>query len=196
MKYKTINKSVAVKQNINKSIFIGSVFEATSISEAKVFLNKTKELYKDANHNAFAYRIGIDKEEFFYSDDGEPPNTAGLPIYNSIRSFGVTNVLVVVTRYFGGVKLGIPGLIKAYGSTARFALESSGIIEKETYKIFEIRFSYPEIQLIKYLIEKYRVQILKKDFSDNIVFSLKIEEDNFDSFKENLLSKTDKVEFL
>ncbi len=196
MKYKTIRESVTVKQNIDKSIFIGSVCEVQSIEEAKDFIKRIKAVYRDATHNAFAFRVGLDREDYLCSDDGEPSNTAGLPIYNAIRSSGATNTAVVVTRYFGGIKLGVPGLIQAYGGIAKFALERAQIVEKETYKMFLIKFPYSEIHLVQYFIEKWRVNVTNKDFSEIVTFKLQIEEDAFSKFRESILSKSRLVEFI
>ena len=125
MQYKTIKNEITVKQTIKKSTFIGTAAPVENVEEAKTFIAKVKGKYKDANHNAFAYRVGVKNEKSLFSDDREPSKTAGMPIHNAIRSAEITNVAIVVTRYFGGIKLGIGGLIQAYGETARYTDRTS-----------------------------------------------------------------------
>jgi uncharacterized YigZ family protein len=193
MKYRTISKEISVKQNVKKSIFIGSISRVDSIEEAKAFIAKISERYKDANHNTFAYRIGIKAEEFLFSDDGEPSKTAGLPIYNAIRSTELTNVVIVVTRYFGGVKLGISGLIKAYGNTAKFARESAGVETATIKKKLFIELPYTDTQLLLHYINKFKANILKQDFQKTVTFEIEVDEDLFEEFSHSISSRSDNL---
>lgn len=193
MKYRTVSKEISVKQNIKKSIFIGSISKAESIEEAKAFITKISERYKDANHNTFAYRVRIKAEEFLFSDDGEPSKTAGLPIYNAIRSAEITNVIIVVTRYFGGVKLGISGLIKAYGDTAKFAIESAGIETLNVKRKLIIELPYSDTQLLLHYINKFNANILKRNFLQSITFTVEIDEDLFEEFSHSIFSRSDNL---
>jgi uncharacterized YigZ family protein len=193
MKYRTISKEISVKQNVKKSIFIGSISRVDSIEEAKAFIAKISERYKDANHNTFAYRIGIKAEEFLFSDDGEPSKTAGLPIYNAIRSTELTNVVIVVTRYFGGVKLGISGLIKAYGNTAKFAIESAGVETVTVKKKLFIELPYTDTQLLLHYINKFKANILKQDFQKTVTFEIEVDEDLFEEFSHSISSRSDNL---
>ncbi len=196
MKYKTIRRSISVKQVINKSIFIGTAENVDSNEKAKEFIKGICEKYKDANHNAFAYRVGAKGDEYLYSDDGEPSKTAGLQIYYSIKSFEVTNVAVVVTRYFGGIKLGISGLIEAYGNVAKFAIESAGVVEESIRRNFFIEFPYSEMRIVQYAVDKTDAKVIKKDFYEKVVFQLEMQEERYEEFKNIILSKTSFVKFL
>ena len=125
------------------SKFIASAFTVFSEDEAKKAIAEIKKQYYDARHHCFAYMIGPDKKNFRSSDDGEPSGTAGKPILNQILSKDVTNVCVVVTRYFGGIKLGTSGLINAYKTAARDALDNAVIVEKTIDEVFALEFGYP-----------------------------------------------------
>jgi uncharacterized YigZ family protein len=193
MKYRTISKEISVKQNVKKSIFIGSISRVDSIEEAKAFIAKISERYKDANHNTFAYRIGIKAEEFLFSDDGEPSKTAGLPIYNAIRSAELTNVVIVITRYFGGVKLGTSGLIKAYGNTAKFAIESAGVETATIKKKLFIELPYTDTQLLLHYINKFKANVLKRDFQETVTFEIEVDEDFLEDFLHSISSRSDNL---
>lgn len=125
------------------SKFIASAFTVTSEEEVKQALAEVKKSYYDARHHCYAYMIGPDKACFRSSDDGEPSGTAGKPILNQILSKDVTNVCVIVVRYFGGIKLGVSGLINAYKTAAREALDHATIIEKTIDEVYSLEFPYP-----------------------------------------------------
>jgi Uncharacterized conserved protein len=125
------------------SKFIASAFTVMDENEAKSAISEIKKKYFDARHHCYAYMLGPDKAAFRSSDDGEPSGTAGKPILNQILSKDVTNVCVVVVRYFGGVKLGVSGLINAYKTAAREALENAQIVRKTVNEIYSLTFAYP-----------------------------------------------------
>ena len=125
------------------SKFIASAFTVMNEDEAKRAIAEIKKQYFDARHHCYAYMIGPDKTNFRSSDDGEPSGTAGKPILNQILSKDVTNVCVVVTRYFGGIKLGTSGLINAYKTASREALDNAEIIEKTIDEVYSLEFGYP-----------------------------------------------------
>lgn len=125
------------------SKFIATAFTVTSEDEVKQALAESKKQYYDARHHCYAYMIGPDKACFRSSDDGEPSGTAGKPILNQILSKDVTNVCVIVVRYFGGIKLGVSGLINAYKTAAREALDNAVIVEKTVNEIYSLEFAYP-----------------------------------------------------
>ena len=124
------------------SKFIAEAFTVMSEDEAKAAITEIKKKYFDARHHCFAYMIGPDKKTFRSSDDGEPSGTAGKPILNQILSKDVTNVCVIVVRYFGGIKLGVSGLINAYKTAAREALDNAVIVEKTVNEIYSLEFPY------------------------------------------------------
>ena len=125
------------------SKFIATAFTVTSEDEVKQALTEVKKKYYDARHHCYAYMIGPDKSWFRSSDDGEPSGTAGKPILNQILSKDVTNVCVIVVRYFGGIKLGVSGLINAYKTAARDALDNATIVEKTVDEVYSLEFAYP-----------------------------------------------------
>ena len=125
------------------SKFIATAFTVTTEDEVKQALAEVKKQYYDARHHCYAYIIGPDKACFRSSDDGEPSGTAGKPILNQILSKDVTNVCVIVVRYFGGIKLGVSGLINAYKTAAREALDNAVIVEKTVNEIYSLEFAYP-----------------------------------------------------
>ena len=124
------------------SKFIAETFIVMDEDEAKAAIASVKKKYFDARHHCYAYMLGPDKKNFRSSDDGEPSGTAGKPILNKILSKDVTNVCVVVTRYFGGIKLGTSGLITAYKTAAREALDNAQIVEKTINEIYSLEFEY------------------------------------------------------
>jgi uncharacterized YigZ family protein len=125
------------------SKFIASAFTVLNEDDVKKALAEVKKKYYDARHHCYAYMIGPDKACFRSSDDGEPSGTAGKPILNQILSKDVTNVCVIVVRYFGGIKLGVSGLINAYKTAARDALDNAVIIEKTVDEVYSLEFAYP-----------------------------------------------------
>ena len=145
------------------SKFIGMAFPVKDIDEVKNILKQIKSSYHDARHWCYAYRLG--KQPPYIeraNDDGEPSHSAGAPILNQIRSFDLTDTLVVVVRYFGGVKLGVSGLINAYKTAAKSALEQSEIVEKEILIPLEIYFPYEKMNEVMRYIKKNNIRILER----------------------------------
>ena len=141
--YKTIEKpSIETLFKDRNSKFYGYVFPVKTEDDVKISLELLRKKHHTAGHFCYAWQLGVESIRFRANDDGEPSNSAGMPIYGQIQSFKVTNILVVSVRYFGGTKLGVGGLINAYRSSARLALESS-IIEEKTVDIFyKLNFQY------------------------------------------------------
>lgn len=146
------------------SKFIASAFTITSEEEAKQRIAEIKKKYYDARHNCFAYMIGPDKAIFRASDDGEPSGTAGKPILNQILSKDVTNVCVVVTRYFGGIKLGTSGLINAYKIASRDALDNAQIIQKTVNEVYSLEFAYPLMNEVMRIMKEENLEQLNPRF--------------------------------
>ena len=157
-----------------KSVFIGHAAPVKSEEEAQAFVKKYKNQYMDARHNVWAYLM---KGEIIarYSDDGEPQGTAGVPVLDTIRKSGVTDAVVVVTRYFGGILLGAGGLVRAYSHTAKLALEAAHIITYEQYTELELVCSYSDYQRYSALLPSFGAIIDDTDFSDRVIlrFSVK-----------------------
>jgi uncharacterized YigZ family protein len=166
--YKTIEISV---ENIlfkeKNSKFFGFAFPVTSEIEVKTHLENLKTEHFSARHWCYAYQIGTENIKFRANDDGEPSNSAGMPIYGQIQSFEITNVLVVVIRYFGGVKLGVGGLISAYKTSAQLTLNEANIIEKTIDKKFKITFDYKNMNKVMRIIKEKNIQIVHQKMELN-----------------------------
>ncbi|MCR5014913.1 MAG: YigZ family protein [Bacteroidales bacterium] len=146
------------------SKFIASAFTVTSEEEVKEALAKVRKEYYDARHHCYAYMIGPDKSCFRSSDDGEPSGTAGKPILNQILSKDVTNVCVIVVRYFGGIKLGVSGLINAYKTAARDALDNAVIVEKTVDEVYSLQFAYPLMNEVMRVMKEEGLEQLNTRF--------------------------------
>ena len=159
--YRTIvrpSQEVLFKDKNSK--FFGYAFPVSTEGEIKEQLEEVKKKHHSARHWCYAWQLGKEETNFRANDDGEPSNSAGLPIYGQIQSFDVTNVLIIVVRYFGGVKLGVGGLINAYKTTAQMALESSKIIKKTIDFKYEISFDYPEINKVMRIIKENNLKVM------------------------------------
>lgn len=140
--YKTILGYGDAEDVINKSKFIGYAKPVETEEEAQAFIEEIKKLHWKATHNVPVYVLGLNNDIQRYSDDGEPSGTAGVPILNMLLNEGITNVVIVVTRYFGGIKLGTGGLVRAYTHGAKIALEASKVIERLVKKQYKISIDY------------------------------------------------------
>nr|WP_299173881.1 YigZ family protein [uncultured Allomuricauda sp.] len=144
--YKTLLKpSPEILFKDRKSKFFGYAFPISNELEVKLIIESLRKEHHTANHVCYAWQLGTKQPKYRANDDGEPNNSAGMPIYGQIQSFEVTNVLVAITRIFGGTKLGVGGLIQAYRTAAQMALESASIIEKTIEVQFELSFDYPQM---------------------------------------------------
>lgn len=161
--YKTIaaaSEEILFKEKNSK--FFGYAFPVKSEEEIKEILDRLKKEHFSARHWCYAYQIGTEKIQYRANDDGEPNNSAGMPIYGQIQSFEVTNTLIVVVRYFGGVKLGVGGLISAYKTAAQMAMENAIIIEKTIDKHFIISFGYAHMNKVMRIIKEKNLQIVSQ----------------------------------
>ena len=161
--YKTIKK--ASKETLFKekgSKFFGYAFPVLAEDDVKEKLELLKKKHHSARHFCYAYQIGIEKTQYRANDDGEPNNSAGLPIYGQIQSFGVTNILVVSVRYFGGTKLGVGGLISAYKTSAQLALEASEILVKTIDVNYQLKFNYDLMNAVQRIIKEKNLEIVSQ----------------------------------
>lgn len=159
--YKTIespSEEVLFKEKNSK--FFGYCFPVQSEEQVKEILEKVKKEHYSARHWCYAFQIGTEQIHYRANDDGEPSGSAGLPIYGQIQSFEVTNILVVVVRYFGGVKLGVGGLVSAYKETAKMALENSEIVEKTIDIRYRITFGYKDMNRVMRVIKEKNVNVI------------------------------------
>lgn len=158
--YKTITKPTeGILFKDRNSKFFGYTFPVNSEEEIKQHLDDLKKQHHNARHWCYAYQLGTETISYRANDDGEPSNSAGMPIYGQIQSFDVTNILVVVVRYFGGVKLGVGGLINAYRSAAQMALETAEIIERTIDKTFLISCDYQNINKVMRVIKEKNLNV-------------------------------------
>lgn len=172
--YKTLaSPSEETLYKEKNSKFFGYAFPISSEDEVKGILEDMRKQHHSARHWCYAFQLGTDKIYYRANDDGEPNNSAGMPIYGQIQSFGVTNVLVVVVRYFGGVKLGVGGLISAYKISAQMALEASDIIEKTIDVHYTLKFGYQNMNKVMRVIKEKNLDIVsqKMEMDCEIVIS-------------------------
>ena len=170
--YKTLaepSEETLLKEKNSK--FFGYAFPIEREEEVKEILETLRKQHSGAGHFCYAYQIGTDKISFRANDDGEPSNSAGMPIYGQIQSFGLTNILIVVVRYFGGTKLGVGGLISAYRTSAQMSLEVSEIIEKTIDVHYLITFDYKNMNKVMRVIKEKNLEII----SQNMEMSCEIE---------------------
>ena len=173
--YKTIIQ--ASKEGLFKdrgSKFYGYAFPVTNEEEIKEKIELLKKQHYNARHWCYAWQLGKNYDHYRANDDGEPSNSAGMPIYGQLQSFNVTNILVVVVRYFGGAKLGVGGLIKAYKNGAKLALENSIIIYKTIDEVFLIKFEYPEMNTIMRIIKDENISIINQKMELDCQFIISI----------------------
>ncbi|MDR1551948.1 MAG: YigZ family protein [Prevotellaceae bacterium] len=161
-KYKTIDAPSTGIYKEKGSKFLSFACPVFAENEIKLIIAQIKKEYFDARHHCYAYRLGIDGETFRSNDDGEPSGTAGRPIYGQLLSFDVTNVLIVVVRYFGGTKLGTSGLINAYKTAAADALKNAKITERTEQQIISFRFCYNAMNDIMKLAKDEKIEIIEQ----------------------------------
>ena len=155
------------------SKFIALAFPVESDSEIKIQLEAIKKKYFDARHHCYAFVLGADKKKFRAFDDGEPNHSAGDPILGQIRSRELTNIMVVVVRYFGGTKLGVGGLVQAYKLAAEEALNKNVIVEKEVYQLLELHYPYTSTPEIMKLVKDFELEIVEHSFDDEVILKAK-----------------------
>jgi uncharacterized YigZ family protein len=166
--YKTIESaSEAILFKEKNSKFYGYAIPVSSEEEVKNHLEIFRKQHYGAVHFCYAFQIGTDNIKFRANDDGEPNNTAGAPIYGQIQSFELTNILVVVVRFFGGIKLGVGGLIAAYRTSAQMALEASEIIEKTINTHFVLSFDYKNMNKVMRVIKEKNLEIISQKMNES-----------------------------
>jgi len=156
----TLSEEVLFKDKNSK--FFGFAFPVSNTEEIKNYIETLKKQHHSARHWCYAYQLGTEKITYRANDDGEPSNSAGQPIYGQILSFNVTNILIVVVRYFGGVKLGVGGLINAYKTSAQLALENATIVQKTINKEYLITFEYKNMNKVMRIIKEKQIKIVNQ----------------------------------
>jgi len=173
--YQTISSTSQGIYKEKGSKFIAHAFPVSSEEDVKEKLSALRKEYHDARHHCYAYCLGPDRAAWRVNDDGEPSGTAGKPIHGQILSKDLTNILIVVIRYFGGIKLGIPGLINAYRAAARDALEQARIVTRTVEEIYETRFGYPVMNEVMKILKEENAGIIEQEFENDcrIRFSIR-----------------------
>ena len=173
--FQTINspvENILLKEKGSK--FIGFAFPVENEKEVKKALGRVREEHPKATHHCYAFRLGITGENYRANDDGEPSGSAGLPIYNQLLANNVTQILVIAVRYYGGTKLGVSGLVKAYKETAKFTLESCEIITKELQSELEIQFDFNQQNVIFTLLNRFEAKIIDFKTEENCTIFAKL----------------------
>ena len=170
--------SLEVLYKEKNSKFFGYVFPVSTEEEVKKYIDQLKKQHFSARHWCYAYQIGTSAMQYRVNDDGEPNNSAGMPIYGQIQSFGVTNVLVVVVRYFGGVKLGVGGLITAYKTAAQMALEVAPILEKTINVHYIVGFDYKNMNKVMRIIKEKNLNIVQQKMDESCQIEISIRKKN------------------
>ena len=177
--YKTITK--ASEETLFKdrnSKFFGYAFPIFNEDDVKVSLEILKKKHHSARHFCYAYQIGVEQIKFRANDDGEPNNSAGMPIYGQIQSFEVTNILIVSVRYFGGTKLGVGGLINAYKTSAEITLQASEIIEKTVDVFFQLNFQYDLMNKVMRVVKEKNLNIVSQKLEMDCEYVISIRKKN------------------
>lgn len=177
----TIKNNVVTSTIINKSEFICNMVKVSNEVDVKSELKRIADKYKDASHNCFGYILENSKK---FSDDGEPSGTAGVPILNVLEKNNLTNVLCVVTRYFGGIKLGAGGLVRAYSSSVSNALKEAILVPLEHGYIIELEFNYDDTKQVDYLLKN--AELINKEYGTNIKYEIKITDSDFNTIENEL----------
>lgn len=178
--YKTISEpteEVLYKEKNSK--FFGYAFPIKKEEEVKEILDQIKKVHYNARHWCYAFQLGTDPVYYRANDDGEPSNTAGAPIYGQIQSFDLTDILIVVVRYFGGVKLGVGGLITAYRAAAQMTLEEAEIIECTIDKKFKVRFDYKDMNNVMRVIKERNLNLVQQKLEMTCEIELSIRKSEY-----------------
>lgn len=190
MGFRTIKDNTRVEMIEKRSKFIASVFRVENQEQVQAYLAEIRKEFYDATHNVYAYTFGIDYPYQRYSDDGEPQGTAGLPVMETINKNYLSNVLIVVTRYFGGILLGASGLVRAYTKSAALVIEKAGILEYRECKKIIITLDYQYMDKIKWLIEIFSAKIEDIEYSDVIDMTILINIERYEEFIKKAIDVT------
>lgn len=193
--YKTIG---AISEGVYKekgSKFLAFAMPVSSVDDVKALIEHYRKTYYDARHVCFAYSIGPLREEYRVSDDGEPSGTAGRPIFGQINAFGLTNILVIVVRYFGGVLLGTGGLVTAYKSAAAIAIGAAEIIEKTIDIDFKVQFEVRFMNEVMRIVKSLGAQVVEQQYEMDCMMRLRIRKDDAGRLTD-ALRKVENLQFI
>lgn len=177
--YKTLaapSEEILYKEKNSK--FFGYAFPIEAESEVKQFIDPLRKKHFNAVHFCYAFQIGTEKTSFRANDDGEPANSAGAPIYGQIQSYGLTNTLIVIVRFFGGTKLGVGGLISAYRTAAQMALEAAEIVERTIDIHYQIGFEYKDMNKVMRIIKEKNFNIVSQQMDEKCLIEISVRKKN------------------
>ena len=186
--YYTVSGSASREIKVKGSRFIATLEAVAERTAAESFIRNIRKIYHDASHNGFAYRI--DDSVYRYSDDGEPSGTAGKPILDMIDKYRLMKTALVVTRYFGGTKLGTGGLIRAYSSSAESLIENTGRVKKPNFKSLHIRYPYEMTSKIQHLVQRYNGRIEQESDAWGIIARIEIIPSKLQVFTDSVIEIT------
>ncbi|HVZ38951.1 MAG TPA: YigZ family protein [Candidatus Kapabacteria bacterium] len=183
--FTTISSPVRTELKIRNSRFIGTAMPVRSREEAMEAVARIQKEFWDASHNCYAFRLAPDGLQYRFSDDGEPSGSAGKPILFVLQQRSLLNVLVVITRYFGGTKLGVGGLVRAYGDTAAAALDAATVLEEFPTDRLRVYTTYEDIRVIRPLVERYAIRF-EEEYLDAVHYVMVIRSDQVEPFAAEL----------
>jgi uncharacterized YigZ family protein len=188
--YRTLGGQCRAEMKVYGSRFIATALPVLTSAEAEQFISRIRKQYYDASHNCFAYRAGTDETRFRVSDAGEPAGSAGKAILGAIDRHGLSDVVVVVTRYFGGTKLGLGGLARAYGETAHQALCSGTVVTR--YRVGSLTASFPHAQIsnVMYVVSRLGARITDTSYDEEVHLKLEIRSSKLGELQSVLMDKT------
>jgi uncharacterized YigZ family protein len=172
--YRTIQNPSEGLYKEKGSKFLAFAYPVSTVEEIKVRINYLQKQYHDARHHCYAWRLGADMERYRVNDDGEPSGSAGNPIFGQIQSRELSDILVVVIRYFGGTLLGVGGLINAYRSATSDSLDQAQIVELKVYKRINVQFEYPQMNSVMKVIKEFDLSFENQEFDLNCSLTLKV----------------------
>lgn len=181
--YHTIKKTGEYEIVIDKSRFICSASRAETEEAAQLFIAQVKKAHHQASHNCSAYLIGDRDQYQKANDDGEPSGTAGVPMLEVLKKRQLKNIVVVVTRYFGGIKLGTGGLVRAYGHSVSEAMNNIGIVERKLATLVKCTIAYPLLGKVENSLNQNGYQIYEKNFSDKVILTVFVDQKHLDTFE-------------
>lgn len=196
LNYLTIGKTGQHELIIKKSKFICSLSRTETVEEAQKFIEQVSKKYHDATHNTYAYTLGLNDNQVKASDNGEPSGTAGIPELKALQLMKLKNVTAVVTRYFGGIKLGAGGLIRAYSNSVTEAAQNIGVVKCVMQQLIQFSIPYNRIDEINHYLEENRISIASQEYTTNVTIQIYLDLDQIQKVEDSLINLlSGKVEF-
>lgn len=196
LNYLTIGKTGQHELIIKKSKFICSLARTETVEEAQEFIEQVSKKYHDATHNTYAYTLGLNDNQGKASDNGEPSGTAGIPELKALQLMKLKNVTAVVTRYFGGIKLGAGGLIRAYSNSVTEAAQNIGVVKCVMQQLIQFSIPYNRIDEINHYLEENRISIASQEYTTNVTIQIYLDLDQIQKVEDSLINLlSGKVEF-